>query len=770
MTKQRTSILQFLLLVITGLMSTVSSSAITFEVANEDGVVICYDTGSSSQYAGVVARSNTSPKYSGVVNIPENVRYNGIDYIVNEIKYSAFKDCVALTAVSIPSTVTSLGDCAFQGCVSLTNLTIPNSVINIGAFTFDDCNSLQSVSLPQSLIAIPESMFSGCSALQSIEIPNSVIAIGQGAFYGCNSLKTVRIPSSVKSIGMYAFKANGLESIVSMIKTPFPVTDESGHNGLETFSSKTKKDAILYVPTGTKAAYETTAGWEFANIEEMPMEEEPAAYAVWCDDNKTLYFLSSKQPVSEGEQYNGHIVNSVWSDQDITATGEGVPAWNRALRDKATTVVFDESFKSVMPTSTFGWFASFKNLTTMQGLEYMNTSKSTSMLGMFYHCAKLKSLDLSSFNTSAVTDMSAMFNGCSSLTSLNLSNFDTGNVTTMQSMFYECKSLENLDVSNFDTRNVKSMAWMFYMCESLRGLDLRNFNTSNVEDMRTMFGYCRQIKNAKLNHWDTRKVTSLRSLFINCDSLRTVDLSGFNTEQVTTMKMMFRDCKKLVSVNLSDFDTHNVEDMDSLFYGCTKLRRVYVGENWTTKSVTTATKMFDSCFNIEGEKGTRYDKNYTGLDYARIDTGNNPGYFVSAELANETIMVNLTLTCTGDGAMVFNGNTVRKTTETFKVPLGSTVTVNLVVDENGEILEKSINAGHLPVSVGINDNQLSVYDILEDATLKTVFKDRSAIDALSIDKDDDDSWYSLEGIRLEGKPSQNGIYLYRGKKVAINSK
>lgn len=767
MMKRRESFMKYLLLVVAGLMSAVSGSAVTFEVANEDGVVICYDTDVTGQFVGVIARSNTNPKYSGEVIIPEKVSYNGVDYIVNEIKNSAFKDCVSLTAVGIPNTVTSVGSFAFSYCVSLTNLTFPNSVVNIGAFTFSECNNLQSVSLPKSLTTIPESMFWNCSSLQAIEIPKTVVAIEKGAFSGCNSLISVRLPSSVKSIGMYAFKADGFETVVSMIKTPFPVTDNSGHNGLETFSEKTKKNATLYVPVGTKTSYETTPGWDFSNIEEMPMEEDLVPYAVWCSDNKTLYFLSSIQPISKGESYNGHEVSYVWTNQDIISTGDVVPAWNRALRDEATTIVFDESFESVMPTSSFGWFANFKNLITIQGLEHLNTSMSTNMYGMFYKCEKLKTLNLSSFNTSAVTDMSRMFYGCSSLTALNLSSFDTGNVKMMQSMFYECKSLENLDITNFDTHNVHNMAWLFYECESLKYLDLRNFNTSNVEDMRTMFGYCRKIKNAKLNHWDTRKVTSLRSMFINCDSLRTVDLSGFNTEQVTTMKMMFRDCPKLVSVNLSSLDTRNVEDMDSVFYGCVKLRRIYVGKNWTTTKVSTSKHMFYLCTNIEGEKGTRYDKNYIGHDYACIDTDNVPGYLVSAELSNETIMVNLSITSTGDGYIAFGDKTIRNTTETFKVPLGSTVTVDLFVDENGRISEKIINAGRPPVSVGANSHQLFIYDILEDATIITAFSEGTAIDVPSIGSNDYDSWYTLGGVRLDRKPIQEGIYLNRGKKVFI---
>ncbi len=50
---------------------------------------------------------------------------------------SAFDDCTSLTSVTIPNSVTSIGDYAFNGCFSLTNVTIPNSVTSIGDGAFD---------------------------------------------------------------------------------------------------------------------------------------------------------------------------------------------------------------------------------------------------------------------------------------------------------------------------------------------------------------------------------------------------------------------------------------------------------------------------------------------------------------------------------------------------------------------------------------------------------------------------------------------------------
>ena len=110
--------------------------------------------------------------------------------------------------ITIPNSVTSIGDHAFHdfsNCSGLTSVTIGNNVTSIGDFAFSGCTGLTSVTIPNSVTSIEHDAFSGCSSLTSIEIPNSVTSIGSGAFCECSSLTSVTIPNSVKSIGEYAF-------------------------------------------------------------------------------------------------------------------------------------------------------------------------------------------------------------------------------------------------------------------------------------------------------------------------------------------------------------------------------------------------------------------------------------------------------------------------------------------------------------------------------------------------------------------------------------
>ena len=125
-----------------------------------------------------------------------------------------FSGCSGLTSVTIPNSVTSIGDYAFSGCSGLTSITIPNSVTSIGDYAFRDCSGLTSITIPNSVTSIGDYAFSGCSGLISVTIPNSVTSIADNAFQNCRSLTSVTIPNSVTSIGDNAFRdCSGLTSV-----------------------------------------------------------------------------------------------------------------------------------------------------------------------------------------------------------------------------------------------------------------------------------------------------------------------------------------------------------------------------------------------------------------------------------------------------------------------------------------------------------------------------------------------------------------------------
>ena len=84
------------------------------------------------------------------------------------------------------------------------------------------------------------------------------------------------------------------------------------------------------------------------------------------------------------------------------------------------------------------------------------------MSGMFWGCASLAYINISSFNTKNVVNMENLFNHCSSLRSIDLSNFNTQNVTSMNFMFYDCHNLINVDISHFTDTSLKKIAAFFH--------------------------------------------------------------------------------------------------------------------------------------------------------------------------------------------------------------------------------------------------------------------------------------------------------------------
>ena len=139
--------------------------------------------------------SEFSDKYTGKVEIPESISYDGSTYSVTSIGYDAFYGCTGLTSITIPNSVTRISSWAFKRCTGLASITVDagNAVYdsreNCNAIIEKETNSLifgyKNTVIPNSVTSIGSSAFEDCTGLASITIPNSVTSIGMGAFSGC---------------------------------------------------------------------------------------------------------------------------------------------------------------------------------------------------------------------------------------------------------------------------------------------------------------------------------------------------------------------------------------------------------------------------------------------------------------------------------------------------------------------------------------------------------------------------------------------------------
>ena len=308
--------------------------------------------------------------------------------------------------------------------------------------------------------------------------------------------------------------------------------------------------------------------------------------------------------------------------------GENTPGWYKPNEDEdddeynaniIKKVVFDASFANARPTSCYEWFHNCRDLTTIEGIEYLNTTNVTNMCKMFAGCHGLTTLDVSNFDTKNVTSMWGMFAKCEALTTLDVSNFDTQNVRDMWGMFYGCYALKTLNVSNFDTKNVTDMSTMFGSCSALTTLDVSNFDTKNVTDISFMFSNCKALTTLDLSSFNTQNVDYMEGIFDGCSALKTLDLSNFDTRNVELMREMFEDCSALTTLDVSNFDTQNVRDMGSMFKSCSALTTIYASEKYVTTACTSDDNMFVGCIHLVG--AVPYDNNKVGKEMANYTTG-----------------------------------------------------------------------------------------------------------------------------------------------------
>lgn len=547
-----------------------------------------------------------------------------------------FGGCRNLTNLDVShfntSNVTNMKE-MFAYCSNITNLDLHNfdtSNVTDMSGIFTCCNNLTNIDLSNfntSNVTNMSCMFGHFdpenrvyyNQMQSLDVSHfdmSKVTNSEYMFSGCSNLKQLHISSTMGNLSENACLNIGKENPCKLYA---PDGFDYGVGAL-TKELKWKRGVFTLENINTYCYY----------VRSNDSSSNSSSLVLYCDDQ----FDNRQEEKGLFKNINDKL------------------EFSTQLNNSITSIIIDSTFGGTNPEGLS--FNDFNYLTSIEGLEYLNTSNFTNMSNMFVNCISLTSLDLSHFSTSNVIDMSNMFSGCIGLTSLNVSSFDTSKLAKGKSskMFMNCCSLNeiaisatmgNLDNDAFNGVGTPENPCIIYAPVGFDfGIDTNQsyfvwkggYFKANIETFATLsddgktLTFCYGIKPQNMsenvyafNTADTNpawygqrtnitnvvfdpsfayfKPTSTYAWFRGMENLEEIEgLEYLNTSETTLMSYMFYGCSKLKSIDVSHFDTKNVEKMGYMFQNCTSLESIDIS-NFDYSANTSCYRMFNGCTNLK---------------------------------------------------------------------------------------------------------------------------------------------------------------------------
>lgn len=252
-------------------------------------------------------------------------------------------------------------------------------------------------------------------------------------------------------------------------------------------------------------------------------------------------------------------------------------------------------------TSTAAMFQNCNKITNVDALADWDMSNNTNMTSMFRSCTALLNADgIAGWDFSKVLSTASMFRLCSKLTSVpDFENKDWSSVTDMNSMFYSCTKLTDTSgLEYLDLTALTDMGSMFYQAGITDLNGLRGWNTPALQNMAYAFYRCASLADTTATiGWDLPSLTNMASAFYQDTSLVNLNgLSGWNTPALQDLSSTFSICTGLTDVDgLSGWDTTSVTTMENTFSGCSKLENLDGLSDWDTPALTTMYHTFINC-------------------------------------------------------------------------------------------------------------------------------------------------------------------------------
>ncbi len=367
--------------------------------AEIDGINYYIDTDYTN--ASVIKKSSGS--YSGNIVIPATVEYEGVICNVKSVDYQAFSRCYGLTSITIPSSVTYIGENAFSDCSGLTAVHISDikAWLNITFTTFTS-NPLNNANR----------LFLNEEEVKELVIPNGVTDIGKYAFVGCSGLTSVTIPESVKSIGEWGFSAcNGLTAVhISDLKSWCEIEFyDDNSNPLKyakhlLLNGNEIKDLLIpnSVKKISKNSFSGCSGLTSVTIPESVTSIGERAFSS-CSGLTSVYIPNSITNIEDGTFGGCSSLSSVDIPNSVTSIGQEVFYGCKSLE----TIVIPEGVTVIK-------YSTFRDCTGLKKIVLPNSVTSIEAFS-FSNCTSLISITFPS-NLSIISGSSFEF--CKSLASL----------------------------------------------------------------------------------------------------------------------------------------------------------------------------------------------------------------------------------------------------------------------------------------------------------------------------------------------------------------
>lgn len=281
---------------------------------------------------------------------------------VTEIGFRAFSGCSGLKSIKIGDQVSFIDSYAFQSCDGLTkaefasieslcNIEFKDSFSNplfYAHHLYIDGKEVTNMTIPESVTSIGNYAFYGCSGLTSVTIPNSVTSIGSSAFSGCTRLKEISIPNSVTSIGSSAFSCTGIKEftipgfVTEILSNPFTSCTSLKEIKVDSHNNYFRaKDGVLY-SKDLKTLIAFPGGQSFVNIPNTVTSTGKHAFH-GCIYLTSLIIPNSVTIIDDYTFRGCNGLTTLTIPESVTSIGSGA-FWNC---NGLTSVTIPESISSI---------------------------------------------------------------------------------------------------------------------------------------------------------------------------------------------------------------------------------------------------------------------------------------------------------------------------------------------------------------------------------------------------------------------------------------